>query len=125
MSTSKYLKNIKSRKVRWVCILLMLLSPVLAVAEANRENLVLYLPLENAQNPLDLSDNPATVTVHGLLNSVEGQLGTKGLEFDGNNANIIEVSDMAKLEGMTAITIEAWALPRNLTGQDGLTVLLP
>ena len=29
---------------------------------------------------------------------------------------------MAKLEGMTAITIEAWGRPRNLTGQEGLSV---
>jgi len=103
-------------------MLLMLLSPALVTAEMNRENLVLYLPLENAQNPLDLSDDPATVTVHGSLSTVDAQFGAKGLEFDGNSANIIEVADMAKLEGMTAITIEAWGRPRNVAGQEGLSV---
>jgi len=100
----------------------MLLSPALVVAEINRENLVLYLPLEDAQNPLDLSGDPATVTVHGSLNAGDGQFGAKGLEFDGNSANIIEVADMAKLEGMSAITIEAWGRPRNVAGQEGLSV---
>jgi hypothetical protein len=122
MSTSKSFKNTRSRAVGWVCLLLMLLSPALVMAEMNRENLVLYLPLEDALNPQDLSDDPATVTVHGSLNALDGQFGAKGLDFDGNSANIIEVADMAKLEGMTAITIEAWGRPRNVAGQEGLSV---
>ncbi|MHC4508962.1 MAG: LamG-like jellyroll fold domain-containing protein, partial [Planctomycetota bacterium] len=123
MGTSKCFKNTSSRKVRWGCVLLLLLCPTLVVAQATRENVVLYLPLEDAQNPLDLSDDPATVTVHGSLNAVEGQFGAKALEFNGNNANRIEVSDMAKLEGMTALTIEAWVRPRNLASHEGMSLV--
>jgi len=99
-------------------VLLLLLSPTL-VATANQ---VLYLPFEDAVNPIDASANPATVVVHGSLNSVDAKLG-KGLEFDGNNANRIEVTHAAKLDGMSALTIAAWVLPRNIASHEGMSIV--
>jgi hypothetical protein len=83
---------------------------------------VLYLPFEDAESPIDASADPATVVVHGSLNLVEGKFG-KGLEFDGNNANRIEITHTAKLEGMSGLTVAAWALPRNLAGQEGMSIV--
>jgi hypothetical protein len=104
--------------MHWGCVLLLLLSPTL-VATAN---LVLYLPCENAESPIDASADPATIVVHGSLNSVDAKI-DKGLEFDGDNANRLEVTHTAKLEGMSALTVAAWALPRNLAGQEGMSIV--
>jgi len=104
--------------MHWGCVLLLLLSPTL-VATAD---LVLYLPFEDAGSPIDASADPATVVVHGSLNLVDGKLG-KGLEFDGNNANRVEVSHAAKLEGMSALSIAAWVLPRNLASHEGMSIV--
>ena len=111
-------KNTKLRNILRGCMLLLLLiSAPVAKAE-----LVLHLPLEDAANPVDLSNNPASVIVHGSLNSVEAQL-DMGLEFNGDNTNRLEVTSVAKLEGMPALSIAAWALPRNLAGQEGMSIL--
>ncbi len=104
--------------MHWGCVLLLLLSPTL-VATAD---LVLHLPCENAESPIDASANPATIVVHGSLNSVDAKI-DKGLEFDGNNANRIEITHTAKLEGMSGLTVAAWALPRNLAGQEGMSIV--
>jgi hypothetical protein len=104
----------------WGCALLLLSIPALALAQSS---LVLHLPMEDAANPVDASADPATVTVHGTLSSVDGQLGTKGLEFNGDNVNRIEVGSVPKLEGMSALTVEAWVLPRNLADQEGMCIV--
>jgi hypothetical protein len=110
--------NTKLRKVQWVCILLLLSSLTLVA----RADLVFHLPGEDASNPIDASANPATVIVHGSLNSVDAKIG-KGLEFNGNNANRIEVKHAAKLEGMSALSIAAWVLPRNIASHEGMCIV--
>ncbi|MCP4609384.1 MAG: LamG domain-containing protein [Planctomycetes bacterium] len=104
--------------------LICLLSFVLVLSSAGNAaaSLVLHLPLEDAQNPVDASANPATVVLHGSLNSVEGKL-DNGLEFNGDNTNRLEVISAAKLEGMSALSIAAWVLPRNLADQEGMSIL--
>ena len=109
--------NTKLRKIQWVFILLLLIPILVAKAD-----LVLYLPGEDAVNPIDESANPATVIVHGSLNSVEAQIGN-GLEFNGNNANRIEVQHASKLEGMSALSIAAWILPRNIASHEGMCIV--
>jgi len=97
-----------------------MLSPALVVAESP---LVLYVPFEDVVNPVDVSANPTAITVHGSLNSVDGQLGTRAAEFNGSNANRVEVADAAKLEGMGALTLEAWVLPRNAASHEGMCII--
>ena len=120
MGMSRRLKNTRSGKVYWSCVLLLLLNTALMAAGPDPAGLVLYLPCENAQNPIDGSADPATVVVQGSLNAVDGQFGGQGLEFDGNNANKIEVPHVDKLEGMPALTIEAWIRPRNIASHEGM-----
>jgi len=95
---------------------------LLVLAGQTSAELVLHLPCENAANPIDASNNPATVVVHGTLNAIDAEI-DKGLEFDGNPANRIEVTSTAKLEGMAGLSVAAWALPRNLAGQEGMSIL--
>ncbi|MHC4533814.1 MAG: LamG-like jellyroll fold domain-containing protein [Planctomycetota bacterium] len=118
MCVFKWLKNAGSGNMHWGCVLLLLLSPTLVT----KADLVLHLPFEDAVNPIDTSDNPATIVVHGSLNSVKGKI-DNGLEFNGDNANRLEVTSTAKLEGMSALSIAAWALPRNLADQEGMSIL--
>ena len=118
MCVFKCLKNTVSGNIHWVCVLLLLLSPTLVA----RADLILHLPFEDAQNPVDASANPAAIVVHGSLNSVDAMI-DKGLEFDGNNANRIEVTHAAKLEGMSALSIAAWVLPRNLASHEGMCII--
>jgi concanavalin A-like lectin/glucanase superfamily protein/F5/8 type C domain-containing protein len=120
MGMSKRSKNTRSGKWHWGCVLLMLLNATLMAAGPDPEGLVLYLPCENAQNPIDASADPATVVVQGTLNAVDGQFGAQGLEFDGNNANKIEVPHADKLEGMAALSIETWIRPRNIATHEGM-----
>ncbi|MBC8471656.1 MAG: LamG domain-containing protein [Planctomycetes bacterium] len=104
--------------------LIYLLSFVLVLNTAGNVSaeLVLHLPFEDAQSPIDASANPATVRVLGSLNLIDGKIG-KGLEFDGNNANRIEVTHAAKLEGMSALSIAAWVLPRNIASHEGMSII--
>jgi len=118
MRVFKSLKDTGPGYIHWGCVLLLLLSPTL-VATAE---MVLYLPFEDAESPIDASANPATVVVHGSLNSVDAKIG-KGLEFNGNNANRVEVKHTAKLEGMSALTIAAWVLPRNIASHEGMCIV--
>jgi len=118
MSVFECLKNTGPGNMHWGCVLLLLLSTTL-VATAD---LVLYLPCEDAVSPIDTSANPATIVVHGSLNSVEGKI-DMGLEFDGDNANRIEVTHAAKLEGMSALTISAWVLTRNIASHEGMSIV--
>ena len=118
MCVFNYLKNTKPGNLHLVFVLLLLLIlPFVA-----RADLVFYLPGEDAVNPIDESANPATVIVHGSLNSVEAQIGN-GLEFNGNNANRIEVQHASKLEGMSALSIAAWILPRNIASHEGMCIV--
>ena len=118
MCVLKCLKNTGQGNMYWVFVLLLLLS-LIPAATAEQ---VLYLPFEDAASPTDASANPATIVVHGSLNSVEAKIG-KGLEFNGNNANRIEVEHAAKLEGMSALSIAAWVLPRNIAGREGMSIV--
>ena len=95
---------------------------VLALAGSASAGLVFYLPCEDAVNPMDLSANPADIVVHGSLNAVEAKI-DKGLEFNGNNANRIEVPHVDKLEGMSALSIAAWVLPRNIASHEGMCIV--
>ena len=105
-------------------IFLLLLMPILAMAQqAIPENLVLYLPCEDAQNPVDASPDPTTVAVEGVLVTADGQYGTQGLLFDGNAANRLQVINATNLSGMSALTINAWVLPTNIGAKEGLSVL--
>jgi len=121
MCLSKQIKDVRLGAVLCGCVLL-LFNSLLIAADPDVTGLVLYLPLENATDPVDASADPTTVLVHGSLNSADGQLGTKGLEFDGDNANRLEVADADKLDGMSALTIETWALTRGLAGYEGMSV---
>ena len=105
---------------RLLCLISFIVMLILAGNVS--ADLVLHLPCENAENPIDASDNPTTVVVHGLLNSIVAKI-DKGLEFDGNAANRLEVEHAAKLEGMSALTIAAWARPRNLTNVPGMSIV--
>ena len=102
------LKNTGSRNVHAVCVLLLLLSsPLVATAD-----LVFHLPCEDAVNPMDVSVDPTPIVVHGQLNVVDAKIGS-GLEFNGIDGDRLEVVDADKLDGMSAITIALWFLPRN------------
>ncbi|HCO96193.1 MAG TPA: hypothetical protein DIU00_20010, partial [Phycisphaerales bacterium] len=118
MCLLKCLKNKGRGNMYWVFVLFLLLGPVIVA----RADMVLYLPCEDAANPVDVSANPATVVVHGSLNSVDAKI-DKGLEFNGNNANRIEVEHTAKLDGMSALSIAAWVLPRNVTSYEGMSLV--
>jgi hypothetical protein len=106
-------------KLRWEFVLMLLLSPALAIAQSP---LVLYLPMEDAISPVDASVDPTDVTVLGALSLAEGQFGTNGLEFNGDPANRLEVTSAPKLEGMSALTIEGWVLTRNIANYEGMSV---
>jgi hypothetical protein len=85
------------------------------------KGLVLYLPFEEAGNPLDLSPNPTKVSIKGSLKSVDGKIG-KALEYNGKSANLVEVQHADKLEGMKALTIAAWAKPIKPMAQEGMSI---
>jgi hypothetical protein len=104
-----------------VCVLLLVPASLMA-AGPNTENLVFYLSCDDAVNPVDESADPATTVLHGSLTSVPGQFGTQALGFDGNKANRIQVLNNPKLDGMSALTVEAWAQPRNLVLHSGTVV---
>ena len=75
------------------------------------ESLVLYLPFdEGAGEPKDISRNPAEVAIKGALKWTDGKF-SQALEFDGVAANYIEISHDDKLDGMKALTLEAWVMP--------------
>ena len=102
---------------RHFCIyLLMTLATAVAFpawnAIAEVEGLVFYLSFEEKGDPVDHSPDPAELSVEGKPKRVNGQLGM-GMEFDGNPANHIEVGHSDKLEGMKALTVEAWVRPDN------------
>ena len=71
MSMFRWSKGTPSNRILWKCLLLLILGPTLAALAATPEDVILYLPLEDAQNPLDMSDNPASVVVHGSVGSAE------------------------------------------------------
>ncbi len=82
-----------------------------SLGEGIEESLVLYLPFdEGAGAPKDISLNPANAEIKGTLKWVDGKF-SKALEFDGAAANYVEVSHNDKLDGMKALTVEAWVMP--------------
>ena len=75
------------------------------------ESLVFYLPFDEGSGaPKDQSNEPVNVVIKGTLKWVDGKF-SKALEFDGAAANHIEVSHSDKLDGMKALTVEAWVMP--------------
>jgi len=76
------------------------------------EGLVLYLPFEEAGDPVDHSPDPAETSVSGKLNLVDGKFG-KAAKFNGSS--YVEVADEDKLDGMQALTIEVWIQPDTTT----------
>ncbi len=123
MCRSKYTNSTGLKRIYWGCVLLLLLNTALMAAELDVEGLALYLPCENATNPIDASNDPTTVIVHGALGLADGQLGTQGFQFDGNAANRLEVVHADKLEGMSALTIEGWLLGRNIASHEGMSLV--
>ena len=123
MHTSQYSENTRPGKALWGCLLAMLWSTALMAAGPDVKGLVLYLPMEDAKKPIDASANPTTVAVHGALNLVDGKVGSKALQFNGSNANLLEVANAAKLSGMTALTLEAWIFPRNVASHEGMAII--
>ncbi|OHB75473.1 MAG: hypothetical protein A2Z25_21630 [Planctomycetes bacterium RBG_16_55_9] len=105
------------RSTSLICFVVMLVFAGNVFAE-----LVLHLPCENAANPIDASSNPTTVAVQGTLSTVDGKI-DKGLEFDGNAANRLQVAHAAKLEGMSALSIAVWVLPRNMASYEGMCIV--
>ena len=103
-------------------LLPMLLNVAVLGASLDPGGLVFYLPCEDATSPGDASIDPTTITVHGTLGLTEGHF-DNALEFDGDNANRLEAADAPKLDGMSALTIEAWVLPRNLASHEGMSVV--
>jgi len=122
MRMSERFENRRWARLCWAGLLLTSLTVTLRAAGPDPERLVLYLPLEDAKNVNDASANPATATVEGTLNAVDAQFG-KGLAFNGSNANRIQVTHAPKLAGMSALTIEAWALGRNIASHEGMSIV--
>lgn len=81
--------------------------------------LVLYFSFEE-QKPVDHSSNPVKITsITGNLKNAEGKFGRAG-DFDGST--FIEVEHADKLEGMEALTIEAWIKISKVIG-DGMAIV--
>jgi len=98
--------------VMFVSISVLVFSTALFLeGMASQEELVLYLSFDDGPGVVkDRSPDPADVEIKGTLKWVEGKIG-QAVEFDGTNKNYIEVSHAGKLEGMEALTIEAWVKP--------------
>jgi len=123
MCISGCLATTKLNQVHWGCVLLLLVNTALMAAGPDTAGLVLYLPMESAESPIDASANPTTVTVLGSLSAADGQLGTRGLAFNGDPANRLEIAHAPKLEGMSTLTIEAWAFPQNIASHEGMAIV--
>ena len=104
-----------------LCLILALLFafPAWNAIAEDVEGLVLYISFDEEGDPVDHSPDPTEAFIRGTLTSVEGQFG-KALEFDGNPANYVEVDHAAKLEGMVALTIEAWTKQNSVTGHSAI-----
>lgn len=103
-------------------VVIALALPAWNTVAQEPEGLVLYLPFEEADNPVDHSPDPAEVSITGELRHVDGKIG-KALEFDGDSANIVEVTHADKLEDMEALTIEAWVMPVEPDSKEGMSVV--
>ena len=99
-----------------IALAITLIVP-LGEGTAAQEGLVLYLSFDEDGDPIDASDNPTDVTVHGTLNKGDDQFGGQAMEFDGVNTNFIEAAHSSKLIGMEALTIAAWAMTTNADAQ--------
>ncbi|MFC1717689.1 LamG domain-containing protein [Candidatus Poribacteria bacterium] len=95
-----------------VCVLVLLLSAWGAMAADLEDGLILHLAFEK-EDPVDLSPDPADVSVaKGALKLANGKVG-QAAEFDGST--ILEVTHADKLDGMEALTIAAWIQPEKVT----------
>ena len=79
---------------------------------------ILYLPFEDADNPVDHSDNPVIPKINGKLEQVKGKFG-KALRFKRKEANAVEVPTVAKFADMRILTIVAWAMTNGIKGLTG------
>lgn len=98
------------KKRHYILLLLTAMAialPLRGAVAADIPGLVLYLSFEE-QEPVDHSANPAEILIHGNYDQAAGQFGMAA-EFDG--ASYLEVPHMEKLDGMDALTIEAWIMP--------------
>ena len=95
--------------VALVIFAMSLAFPMWSMA-AGSEGLVLYLPFDEEGDPVDKSPDPTEAEIKGELKHVAGKFGG-ALEFNGNSANYVEVTHSDKLEGMKALTVEAWIKP--------------
>ncbi len=102
-------------RVKHLCFLLLTIFaasitlPVWDAMAADLEDgLILHLAFE-AEDPVDLSPDPADAAVaKGALTLENGKVG-KAAAFDGST--IIEVTHANKLDGMEALTIAVWIRP--------------
>ena len=102
----------------------MLIAAALTVGAhaVEMENLALGLLMEDADSPEDISDNPTAMKVNGALDSTAGKFG-KAIEFDGNNANVIEIEHADKLAGLETFTISAWFKCEGVGDLEGMSIL--
>ena len=94
----------------------------LSAGAIESEQLLLGLIMDDHENPADISENPATVMVEGVLNSTAGKFG-EAIEFDGNNANRIQIEHAEKLGGMEAFTITAWLKCEGVGDLEGMSII--
>ena len=102
MFTPRCRTSVRPTRAWLGCALLLLGSAALWAAGPDPGGCVLYLPLEDAVQPVDRSANPTTTSIHGTLSVADGKFG-KGLQFNGNKANILEVKNADKLSAMMVL----------------------
>ena len=107
------------RKATAVC---MMTALAFYVYSANAAELVLTLLMEDSSSPMDISENPTAVKVNGQLASAAGKFGG-AVQFDGDNANVIEVEHADKLAGLDAFTITAWFKCEGVGELDGMSII--
>ena len=108
--------------MRRVLLSLAIVAIVSSAYAEEVEGLVLALTFDDVGALADLSDEPADVAINGKLMWAPGAKG-QALEFDGNNANLVEISHADKLAGMTAMTITAWFQTRDFAAAEGMSIM--
>jgi len=105
------------------CALLLLLSLFSWVPARTRKARALSAP-GGRHEPVDLSANPTTASVRGT--SPPPTASSAGLQFNGSNCEHSGGQGCPQTVGMSALTIEAWVLPRNVashTASAGMSIV--